>query len=118
MLLVSMLENELICKILFRSIEMRINVANFQELLDRIKKTDLTLGTPSTGLGLIERLLLNGINDRQLSKVLGLWQEGDDKLAMDRATSAMTVYYRHRWNIEVEHKVVDFLVTQYVGEWL
>ncbi len=55
--------------------------SDFSDLLDRIYRKNVQkthLGTPSTGLGLVEKLMLNGITGIELTKVLGLWRDGDN----------------------------------------
>ncbi len=93
--------------------------SDFSDLLDRIRwKTvqKTRLGTPASDLGLIEKLMLNGIKGNELTKVLGLWRDGDNAGAKLKARDRLRSYFRHRWNIQnpTEAKVLTFLVTHYL----
>jgi len=91
--------------------------SDFSDLLDRIYRRPVRtthLGTPTIGLGLIEKLMLNGIRGTELTKVLGLSREGDNQAARNKAQSNMRSYFRHRWNIALENDVYTFLVTHFL----
>ena len=88
--------------------------SDFSDLLNRIVRRTLTLGTPTTGLGLIERLMLNGVRRNELTKVLGLWKDGDDAATRLIARSRMRRYFTHRWNLNSENEVLAFITTRYL----
>ncbi len=93
--------------------------SDFSDLLDRIYRKNVQkthLGTPSTGLGLIEKLMLNGITGIELTKVLGLWRDGDNAGTRLKARTRLRCYFSHSWNIKdpTIPRIITFLVTHYL----
>jgi hypothetical protein len=93
--------------------DQQVRVEDFPELINTIRNTDIKLGME--GLGLIERLILNGIRGRELSKALGLWRDGDSQTVKYRADNAVTIYLRHRWGVDNENALIDLILSSHLG---
>jgi hypothetical protein len=93
----------------------RVNIENFPDLIDDLRRTKHRIGS-GNDLGLIEILMVEGVQGRELTKALGLWQDGDSETVKQRADNDLMIYIRHRWGFDFksEAQLREYLFILYL----